>query len=122
MFCRRITPQKFIKGRTRCAAKLIDRLIGIADGKNVGLVPGQQISQLDLPQIGILKFVNQQEAGAALFALPPLGVRAQQPHRVADHVPKGAQPLSAQQIFHRMESRGNLAAALDGFIARERWG
>ena len=101
---------------------MIDGLIGIADGKNVGLVPGQQISQLDLPQIGVLKFVDQQEAGAALFALPPLGVRAQQQHRVADHVPKGAQPLSAQQIFHGAKSGGDLAAALDGFIARERWG
>ena len=49
---------------------MIDSLIGIADSKDIAIVAGQQISQLDLPQIRVLKFINQQKARATLLTLP----------------------------------------------------
>src|SRR5256885_9954301 len=101
---------------------MIDGLIRIADGENVAIGSGQQVSQLDLTEIGILKFVNQQKSRTPLLALSQLCLAAQQPDGVADHVPKRAQTLAAQQIFYGAESRGDFAASFDGLIARKRRG
>ena len=46
--------QKLVEGAASRAAELIDGLVGIADGEDIGFVTGQQAGQLDLRDVGIL--------------------------------------------------------------------
>ena len=59
-------PAKEMKRRARCAAKTVDGLIRISDRKDISVVPlGQSRQNLDLREVGVLKFINQNEAGTA---------------------------------------------------------
>ena len=52
-----------IEGRAGRAAEAVDRLIGIADGEDVSARSGEARENLNLREVGILKFVGQDEAG-----------------------------------------------------------
>ena len=58
-------PAKEMKRRARCAAKTVDRLVRISDRKDISVVPCQRRQNLDLREVGILKFINQNETGTA---------------------------------------------------------
>ena len=59
-----------IEGVAGGAAELIDGLIGIADGEDVGLLAGEQAGQFDLRDVGVLELVDEDEARAALLRAP----------------------------------------------------
>ncbi len=61
--------QKLIEGAAGGSAKLVDGLVGIADGENVRFLSRQQAGELDLRDVGILKLVDQDEACPPLRAL-----------------------------------------------------
>ena len=103
------------EGLARRAAKLVDRLIGIAHGKDVGLGPGKQRENLDLRKIRILKFIDQQKAGAAAFFLEQGGIVLQQMIGLRDHVAEGAQVFLAQHALPRWRRRGRSPATLEDF-------
>ena len=65
----------------RRAAKLVDRLIGIADGEDVRRLTSQQRENFDLRKVRILKFIHQQEASAPAFFFEQRGVILQQTDR-----------------------------------------
>src|SRR5579863_6738778 len=49
---------KQLEGLARCPTKTIDRLIGITDCEQVSARPGKARQNLDLGEVGILKFVR----------------------------------------------------------------
>ena len=53
-----------LESRARCAAKPVDGLVRIADRKDIPFRAGEASENFDLGNIGILKFVRQDEAGA----------------------------------------------------------
>ncbi len=53
----------------RRPAKQVDRLVGVADNEEVRFLARQQRQNFDLRKVGILKFIDQQEASAARVLL-----------------------------------------------------
>ncbi len=102
---------KFLEGSAGCSTKTIDGLIGIADSKYVFLLAAQQFGKSDIAGIAVLKFVNQNKAGAlALFFQQP-GIGLQQPNGFADLHAEGAQVALLQQAHGIGIDARNLAPA-----------
>ena len=105
--------------RTRCSAKTVDGLIGIADGKDVSFRASQAGENLDLGEVGVLKFVGENETGLR----PRFGqnrfVVVQQCMRSRDHVAEGTEILFLQPALHRREHAGDLAAAAQNLLVLE---
>ena len=55
--------EKF-EGRARGSAKTVDSLVGIADRKDIPIGACEAGKNSDLGEVGVLKFVGQDEAGA----------------------------------------------------------
>ncbi len=104
-------PLELFKGRARCAPKTIDRLVGIAHGKDVLLVARQQIGQDDIAGIAILKLVDQNEPRPRAFLRQQAGVGPQQAHRPADLHAEGAQLLLFKHPHGVGIGAGNLLPA-----------
>ncbi len=99
------------EGRAGCSAKAIDGLVGIADGEDVSVRAGQAGQNLDLGEVGVLKFVGQDEAGAGTRLGQNIFIAMQQGMRARDHVAEGAEILFLQPALHGGEDAGDLAAA-----------
>ena len=56
---------KEFEGLARGAPKPVDRLIGIAHREQIPFVTGKTGEDLDLGEVGILKFIGQDEASPA---------------------------------------------------------
>src|SRR5262249_28240999 len=83
------SPQELLEGAARCPAKTIDGLVRIAYREDVLLVACQQLPELDLADVGILKFINENEARTLAFLLEQLRITAQQIDCMHDHVTEG---------------------------------
>ena len=67
-----------MKCGTGCSTKPIDGLIGISDAEDVRFGSRQRGQNLDLGEVGILKFVDQDEAGASALSSQQLLVAGEQ--------------------------------------------
>src|SRR6202011_5612066 len=91
----------------RGSTEMVNRLVGIADSKNIALLSGELLQDFDLGEIDVLKFVHQDEARAGnvfAFLLKPF-------MRPGDHVPEGSQIVLAQHSLHGGEDAGNFPTA-----------
>ena len=113
---------EFLEGGAGGAAEAEDRLVGIADRKYVALLAREQVRHLDLRHVGVLEFVNQQEARALLFAVKHAWIVAQQADRARDHVTIGAKIPFAQHGFDAGKDARNLLAALQVLGGRDAGG
>ena len=59
----KVTIEK-LEGRAGCPAKAVDGLVGITDGEDVATGSGKAGENLNLGEVGVLKFVGEDEAGA----------------------------------------------------------
>ena len=78
---------------TRGSAKSVNGLVGISDGEDVPFAAGEPGKNLDLGEIGVLEFVDQDEPGAGTGLSQPLPVTVQQRVGASDHVTERAQVL-----------------------------
>ena len=62
-------PVKKSEGRARGTTKPVDSLIGIAHREHTATLPRKRGENLDLREVGILKFVHQDETGTLAFLL-----------------------------------------------------
>src|SRR5580704_19396670 len=106
------------KSRARCAPKSINSLIGIADGKYIAFLARQFLKNLDLGDIGILKFVDKNESRAFSFRRKRGFVLMKQRMSMRDHVAKSAQIFLAQHLFDRGEDAGNFPASSQHLFVR----
>ncbi len=102
-----------MKRRAGCSTKAIDGLIGIADAEDVRLGSRQRRENLDLREVGILKFVDQNEADARALRSQHLFVARQQLVGPRDHVAECAQIFFAQPALGGGKDAGNFLAASD---------
>ena len=51
-----------LKGRAGRPAKAVDRLVRVSDGEDVALWPSKPRENLNLGEVGVLKFVGEDEA------------------------------------------------------------
>ena len=65
-------PAEEIKRRARCSAETINGLVRISDREDVSVVPRQSRQNLDLREVSVLKFVDQNEAGAGALLFQAL--------------------------------------------------
>ena len=79
-------PAEKMKRRAGCSAKTVDGLIGVSDAEDVAVSSGQQRQNLDLREVGILKFVDQNEAARARSAASSFSSFAKQLVGARDHV------------------------------------
>ena len=113
-----------VEGARSGAAETVDRLIGIAHRKHIGLTAHQQSRQLDLRDVGILKFVDQHKACALLSArqvgcVAPL---AQQRDGTGDDVAVGTKIFARQQLLGVTEDARDLATPAQHFLLGHRLG
>ncbi len=107
-----------VEGARSGATKAVDRLIGIAHREHVGLFAHQQARQLDLRDVGILKFVDQHKARALASPLQVGGVLLvpQQRDGARDHVAVGSEIFRSQQLFDIAKDARDLAATAQHFL------
>ncbi len=79
-----------MKSRAGCATKTVDGLIRIANAEDVRFGPRERRQNLDLREVGILKFVDENEAGAGSLRGQQLFVAGEHLVRAGDHVAKCA--------------------------------
>src|SRR5208283_5724777 len=89
---------KQVKRLARSTAKHVDRLVGIADHKNVGACSvclcfrtRQQPKDFHLREVRILKFVDQQKSDVAALFFKQHGIVLEQIVRAGNHVAECAQ-------------------------------
>ena len=102
-----------MKCGTGCATKPVDGLIGISDAEDVRFGSRQRRKNLDLREVGILKFVDQDETGAGALSSQQLLVAGEQLVGTRDHVAERAQIFFAQPALSGGEDTGNFLAASD---------
>jgi hypothetical protein len=98
------------------ATETVDGLIGITDGKDVGLGAGERRQNFDLREVGVLKFVDQDEAGAGAFLRQQFFVAGEQFVGPGDHVAERTVIVFAQPALGGGEDAGNFLAASDYFF------
>ena len=113
----RKVPLKEDEGSARGPAEAIDRLVGVADRKDVALLSRQLLQDLDLGEIDVLKLIHQDEASAR--AAGQFALLLQQMVGVGDHVAEGAELVFSQHAFHGGEHACDFAATPDDFFVRQ---
>src|SRR6266849_6934150 len=98
-----------------CSAKTVDGLIGVADRKYIGGRAGEQGQNLNLSEVGVLEFIDQQKSRSALFFRDQRGGIFQKMIGPRDHVPESAQVLLFQHPFDGGVDAGDLPAAVENF-------
>src|SRR5215470_17825508 len=76
---------ELLERRTGRAAETVDRLVRIAHGKDVLLVPGQQLRQKNVARVRILKLVDEDKSCPSTLLSEERGIGFQQPDGPADH-------------------------------------
>ena len=56
---------KMLEGLAGSATEAVDGLVGVADGEEISLRTGEARKNFDLSEVGVLKFVGENEASAA---------------------------------------------------------
>ena len=113
-----MAPEQF-KGGAGRSAETIDGLIGIADREHVPSFSGQLLDDLHLGEIGILKLVDQDEAGMLPLSGQHLRIAVQQFVGMRDHLAEGAQVVLSQHALDGSEHPGDLLAASHHFLMAE---
>src|ERR1700693_1551798 len=98
-----------------CAAKAIDGLIRISNGEDVCFGSGQRCENLDLREVGVLKFVDENEGGAGSLRGEQLFVGRKQFVRPYDHVAERTQIFFPEPALGCGEDAGNFLTAGDYF-------
>jgi len=80
-----------IEGSGGRSAKAVDGLIGVANGEDVLFGSGEETGETDLRDVGVLEFVDEDKAGAALLFGENRGIGAEQADGARDHVSEGAE-------------------------------
>src|SRR5437870_2539261 len=109
---------KYSEGGAGGATKTVNGLIRIAYGENVSLVARELPKNLDLREVGVLEFVNQDEAGPGALAQHEFWIGQEEFIGARDHVAEGAEVLFSQHPFYRGEYRRDLTAAAQHFLIR----
>ena len=118
LYSREMTLEMF-EGASRRAAEAIDRLIGITDGEYILFFSAQQLRQSNLCDIGILKFVNQNES-RILTGLRQRGrIGFEQANGAGDHLTKGSKIILGEHAGDAAEYCRNLLATGDQFRHRQ---
>src|ERR1700704_1293119 len=112
---RRKMPAEQSEGRAGGATKTVDGLIGIADCEDVCSGTTEERQDLDLGEVRILKFVDQQKAGAGLLFGEQPGIAFQQLIGTRDHVSERAEVSFAEHAFDGGEDACDFAAAAENF-------
>ena len=81
----------------RGAAEAIDRLVVVADDRDVPMALREQRDELRLRPVGVLELVDQDVAVAALQRIARRGGLAQQPQRQRDLIPEVDRAVLAQE-------------------------
>src|SRR5258706_13616787 len=103
--------QELVKGSTGGAAEAIDRLIGIAHGKDVLLLAADQVHKFDLSEVAILEFIDQEEFCSLLLFRQQFRLLFQQLHRTDDLLAERPDVLLRQQPLNRAKDVRDLFAA-----------
>ena len=80
---------------------------------------GEAGKNLNLSEVGVLKFVGEDEAGARTRLGENAFIIVQQGMRARDHVAEGAEIFFLQPALHGGEYAGDLAAAAQHFFVVE---
>ena len=99
----------------RGSAEAINRLVRIADRKDVAIGSSEARKNLDLSEVGVLEFVGEDETGARTGLGEHALVGVQQGMRARDHVAEGAEIFFLQPALHCREHPSDLAAATQDF-------
>ena len=118
LHCRE-APGKFFEGAAGGPTETINRLVGIANGKNILFSSRQQCRQFNLSHVGILKLIDENEASAFPFTFKQRVVLLQKFQRTHDHVAIGAHVFFRQHLLHFGVDQGNLMAARYHFIIEQ---
>ena len=113
--CVRETAIEELKGGAGGPAEAVDRLVRIADGKNVSLLAGEGGEQLNLGIVRILEFIHQDEPGAGSFRGQGCRGRRKEFVRTGDHVAEGAPVFFQKPPLQRGVNAGDLTAAAQHF-------
>ena len=102
----------------RSAAETVNCLIRITYGENVLVFSCQLLKDFQLSEVGVLEFIDKNEAGPLAFTAEERRVMK---HFVGtrDHVPEGAEVVVAKHFLDsRINPRNLLAPAQDFFFAQ----
>src|SRR6267154_4650048 len=108
--------QEQLKASKRRTAKAVDGLIVVADRENILGIIDQQLQQLELGDVGVLKFVNENVTKAILQRGAEGGVALQQTDCSGDQSSERRAFLFAQQLFAGTVGTSNLLFTGHGFF------
>ena len=103
---------------TGCAAKLVDRLIGITYSKNIRLWSGEKREQFHLGKVRVLELIYEQKASMDALLLEQWRIVLQQLIGTSNHVAEGAE-VPSQHVFHGGKDVRDFPAALQYLVVRQ---
>ena len=109
-------PAEQVEGCAGCAAEAVDSLIGVAHAENVSVGAPEQGQNIDLGEVGVLKFVNQDEAGAIALRCQNGGIAREHGVCPRNHVGERAQIFFPQPLFRSGIDARDFLAAGDDFL------